>query len=59
MRHGVRAEIHDVLWLALTWLALIALWGASDHWHVGDLRRRLTHVRQRPPVATRPFDQAG
>jgi hypothetical protein len=55
MGHRARAEIHDVLWLALTWVALIALWGASDHWNVGDIRRRLTHVRHHPEAGT-PVD---
>jgi hypothetical protein len=30
-----------VLWLALIWVALIALWGASDDWGLTQTRRRL------------------
>jgi hypothetical protein len=47
-----------VLWLALTWIALIALWGTSDRWHLGDLRRRLAGSLHRPKVtgAARPLE---
>jgi hypothetical protein len=26
------------------WLALIALWGSSDHWDLAGVRRRLGHA---------------
>jgi hypothetical protein len=53
----IRVDLHDVLWLALMWIALIALWGASDRWHLGDLARRLAGSLHRPRVtgATRPL----
>ena len=28
----------------LTWLALIVLWGSSEHWDPAELRRRAVHV---------------
>jgi hypothetical protein len=48
MAGAARVDLHDVLWLALTWIALIALWGTSDRWHLGDLRRRLAGSLHRP-----------
>jgi hypothetical protein len=41
-RLGHRVDLHDVIWLVVMWVALIALWGSSDRWSLGGVRRRLT-----------------
>jgi hypothetical protein len=30
-----------VIWLVVMWVALIALWGSSDHWSLAGVRRRV------------------
>ena len=55
------AELIGVLWMTLTWLALIALWGTSERWHLatGSRRRlaRLIHALRHDDGAE-PFDWA-
>ncbi len=51
-----RDDLHDVLWLALIWVALIVVWGSSERWdpvrtgrrvaHALDLRRRTDAFRR-------------
>ena len=52
-RRRARADVHDVLWLTLTWTALIALWGCSDRWKLGDLGRRVAHAFHHPRERSR------
>jgi hypothetical protein len=54
----MRADGHEVLWLILTWLMLIALWGTSERWDLASVRRRvLGAVQQRARSArTHPHD---
>jgi hypothetical protein len=53
-------DLIHMIWLALMWLALIALWGVSEAWDVAALRhqaaRVLAHLHHRH--RGEPFDWA-
>ena len=57
---GTCTDTHKVIWLALTWLTLIALWGISERWGLGDaIRQTGRRLRaQHHPQGAAPFDWA-